>query len=186
MPNIQTVREHIAWSYANLARAHTALADGSTSYQQKDHIVRSRLFKGLCSGRMSIRSLYDDERLKLSMPRCCVYCGRTGALSLDHLIPRYAGGGDAADNLVSACRRCNSAKGARDMIVWHVERKTFPSLMLLRRYLKLVADYCEKADVMDQSLVEIEALQMPFALAALPHNFPPLSELRFWVPAEAE
>jgi hypothetical protein len=27
-PKIHTVREHVAWSYANLARAHAALDDG--------------------------------------------------------------------------------------------------------------------------------------------------------------
>ena len=181
MPKITTVHEHISWSYANLARAHTALEDGATSYSRKDHIVRNRLFSGLRDGRMTIRSLYDDERLKLLMPRCCVYCGRTVELSLDHLIPRYAGGADASDNLVTACRRCNSAKGARDMLVWHFERETFPSLMLLRRYLKLVADYCAKAGLAERTMVEIAGLPLPFALSALPYRYPPLSELRLWV-----
>jgi hypothetical protein len=64
MPAIQTVREQIAWSYANLARAHAALMDGSDHYTRNHHIIRSRLFSGLLSGRMSIGSLYDDERLR--------------------------------------------------------------------------------------------------------------------------
>ena len=90
-PAIQTVREHIAWSYANLARAHAALKDGRTRYVQLDHIIRSRLFAGLRSGRMSIGSLFDDERDKALADRACIYCGGTERLTLDHLIPPHPG-----------------------------------------------------------------------------------------------
>lgn len=48
----------------------------------------------------------------------CVYCGQgieEGAtLTLDHLTPHSLGGSNAADNLVTACRRCNAARGTRD------------------------------------------------------------------------
>jgi 5-methylcytosine-specific restriction endonuclease McrA len=43
----------------------------------------------------------------------CVYCGAPdGPLGLDHLKPRVLGGSHAVENLVTACRRCNSARGA--------------------------------------------------------------------------
>lgn len=53
----------------------------------------------------------------------CVYCGRTaeesGAhLQLDHLTPRSAGGEDAPENLVTACRRCNSARQDLSLAEW--------------------------------------------------------------------
>ena len=51
-------------------------------------MVRNKLYHGLLSGTMSMRSLYDDERLKMTMPQACYYCGSTVALSVDHLIPR--------------------------------------------------------------------------------------------------
>ena len=43
---------------------------------------------------------------------CCVYCGDDNrkTLTLDHVIPQSKGGKDAWDNLVTACRRCNSEK----------------------------------------------------------------------------
>lgn len=48
----------------------------------------------------------------------CCYCGEgveDGAkLTLDHLTPHSAGGSNAADNLVTACHRCNSSRGNRD------------------------------------------------------------------------
>ncbi len=44
----------------------------------------------------------------------CQYCGRHSAhLTLDHVVPRYRGGGSAWENLVSACPQCNRRKGSR-------------------------------------------------------------------------
>ena len=49
----------------------------------------------------------------------CLYCGtdlRQAApadVTLDHLLPRSAGGSNEATNLVTACRSCNSSRGAK-------------------------------------------------------------------------
>lgn len=51
----------------------------------------------------------------------CYYCGwkqapvvRPGeGLAIDHVVPRCKGGGDEIENLVPACRSCNSIKGKR-------------------------------------------------------------------------
>lgn len=40
----------------------------------------------------------------------CVYCGRRAGC-LDHIVPVELGGPDDIDNLVAACRPCNSSKG---------------------------------------------------------------------------
>lgn len=46
----------------------------------------------------------------------CAYCGRDlkGAapaeVNLDHLLPRVAGGGNEATNLITACRSCNCSR----------------------------------------------------------------------------
>lgn len=42
----------------------------------------------------------------------CQYCGAT-AENIDHVIPRSKGGPHAWDNVVAACRRCNTAKRDR-------------------------------------------------------------------------
>lgn len=47
----------------------------------------------------------DDHR--------CVYCGKGGPLCLDHLIPVIRGGSGTPENLVAACKRCNSGKAGR-------------------------------------------------------------------------
>jgi 5-methylcytosine-specific restriction endonuclease McrA len=46
----------------------------------------------------------DDHR--------CQYCGRS-AESIDHVVPRSRGGAHSWDNVVAACRRCNTNKRDR-------------------------------------------------------------------------
>jgi len=44
----------------------------------------------------------------------CMYCGRTNRdLELEHIIPRSRGGPSTWENLVAACRDCNSKKDNR-------------------------------------------------------------------------
>lgn len=49
----------------------------------------------------------------------CQYCGkRGGALECDHVIPAWMGGQAVPENLVTACRPCNRAKGGRTPEQW--------------------------------------------------------------------
>ena len=41
----------------------------------------------------------------------CQYCGTRKDLTLDHVIPRSKGGKSTWNNLVTACKRCNTRKG---------------------------------------------------------------------------
>lgn len=46
----------------------------------------------------------------------CAYCGEVGAfdaLSYDHVVPRAQGGRTVWENVVTACKPCNSKKGDR-------------------------------------------------------------------------
>ena len=43
----------------------------------------------------------------------CHICGRAGANSVDHLVPRAHGGSDDPANLAAAHKSCNEARGAR-------------------------------------------------------------------------
>jgi len=178
---IITVRQHIAWSYANLARADKALQDGAEKYEMIHHMIRAKLNKGLREQTMSMASLYQDERLKMTLPQACYYCGSTTKLSVDHLIPRIKGGADESDNLIWACRSCNSSKRDRDMLKWMIDKNSFPSILLLRRYLKIVMRYCESNEILDLELAEALKQDLPFDLSILPQNYPPLKELKLWV-----
>lgn len=43
----------------------------------------------------------------------CQYCGGTGQLTLDHIMPQSRGGEKTWDNLVAACKPCNNRKADR-------------------------------------------------------------------------
>jgi 5-methylcytosine-specific restriction endonuclease McrA len=42
----------------------------------------------------------------------CQYCGSTGHLTLDHVVPRSRGGESSWDNVVASCAPCNVRKGS--------------------------------------------------------------------------
>jgi 5-methylcytosine-specific restriction endonuclease McrA len=56
----------------------------------------------------------------------CQYCGRTGTLTIDHVIPKSRGGGDSWDNLVASCVRCNHKKGDLSLEEAGMELKSRP------------------------------------------------------------
>lgn len=163
-----TVRELFAIAYGNLAMAHYAVDRGHEKYSQTGYMIRARLTKGLRAGTMSIGSMLDDERRKLTGARACSYCGSEDRLTLDHLIPRHLAGPDTGDNLVLACRACNSSKGSKDVLVWHNERGIFPPLMVLRRYLKIAVALCEDANVLDAPVDSPELAAIPIRFDAIP------------------
>ena len=178
----ETVREQIVRCYANLARAHAALGRGDHAYRRIDHMIRAKLERRLLDGTMQMRSLYDDERIKMTAAQACYYCGDAENLCADHLIPKMRGGPDASDNLVWACRSCNSSKGARDLLQWMAAKRQFPPLLLLRRYVKIVAQYCEAHGLLDLPLDGLDdAPPMPFDVRWLPTSYPPLDRLTLWV-----
>ncbi|MDW7670588.1 MAG: HNH endonuclease [Bacillota bacterium] len=172
-----TIREYMYWVYANLTMAHAAIKNGHCEYERTDFMVRSRLLKGLREGTMSITSLYDDEKLKISVTVCC-YCGADTKLTLDHLVSRKAGGKDSGDNIVHACKTCNSSKGSKDLIEWKLNNDEFPPILTLRRYLKIAIEYLKENDYLDRPFTDLQNLPIPFRLELLPYTFPQPSELR--------
>ena len=51
----------------------------------------------------------------------CFYCGSIGNLSLDHIVPQATQLNHSWDNLITACRSCNSSKGDRTL-AWFIAR----------------------------------------------------------------
>jgi hypothetical protein len=54
----------------------------------------------------------------------CSYCGHTAPWpgTLDHIVPRSAGGSSTAENLAGACPRDNELKGTLDLLVFMLVR----------------------------------------------------------------
>jgi hypothetical protein len=147
---VTTVRQLIYWEYAKLI----AKAAG---FEENYGFIVSR-YKKLTSGQMSWSSSVRDHEKELEKGMVCVYCGATGGLSTDHIIPvsragvdpRVAALLDSADNCVCACKRCNSSKGDRDVFEWYGSERTkeIPKLVL-SKFLKLTYRLHETQGTLD-------------------------------------
>lgn len=169
---ILSVRELIYYSYANLAMAHSAVEKNQEKYGTINFIIRAKLFKGLKEGTMNMRTIFDDEKIKIQTGQFCNYCGSNENLALDHIFPQKFGGKDDAENLVYACKTCNSSKGKKDLIEWMIFKNIFLPLMIIRRYLKLTFNYCTKHGLIDKQISELNGMDLPFKIELLPTNFP--------------
>ena len=197
----KTIGESLYWSYANLAMAFASARHEEPDYQQRDFIVRNKIYHGLSRGTLQIGSLIIDEKEKLATSGLCCYCASDVDLTLDHLIPQFKGGPHSADNLVVACRSCNSSKRALDLLEWMAKRDVFPPLGLLRRYLKFAIRYCIENGLMDKPLETPNGLKdrvptlfdtldasetaendvipttCPFAIHLIPYDYPEPGDL---------
>ena len=176
----EVMQEHFAYNYGRLRIALEAVRRGKPKYEKLDYMSQARFRREFLAGTTEIPSFYEDERAKLDHNNSCSYCGRTTRLDLDHLIPRLKGGTDTADNLIYACRSCNSSKGPKDMVLWLTGKKRFPALLVLRRYLKLAAQWCETHDTMITPWIRADDQILPFDKRALRVTWPQPPELRLW------
>ena len=68
---------------------------------------------------------------------CCAYCGATGDLTMDHVIPLSRGGTNGLRNVIPACASCNTSKGAKDMLEWYKAKSFFSidRLAIIERFI---------------------------------------------------
>jgi hypothetical protein len=62
--------------------------------------------------------------IKESFDYKCAYCGSREELTLDHVVPKCAGGLDETRNLVSCCFECNKSKSQENWKSWY-KRQSF-------------------------------------------------------------
>jgi len=68
----------------------------------------------------------------------CQYCGlRSRELTIDHVVPRWAGGPHTWDNLVACCRKCNLKKGDKTPTQAHMKLARKPKRPHFVPYLSL-------------------------------------------------
>lgn len=152
--------------------AHMAIEKKYEKYGMINYMIRAKLFKGLKDGTMNMRTIFDDEKIKIQTGKICNYCGSSDKLALDHIFPQKLGGKDDAENLIFACKSCNSSKGKKDLIQWMNFRGEFLPLMIIRRYLKLTFNYCLENQLIDKNIEELKDLELTFKIELLPTLFP--------------
>ncbi|MBK8514881.1 MAG: HNH endonuclease [Saprospiraceae bacterium] len=177
-PKYTNLKELIYWSYSNLAMAHAGIERQHLKYGTFHYIIRAKLFKGLKDGTMNMKSIFDDEKIKLMTGQVCNYCGSTENLTLDHIIPKYKGGTDNAENLIYACTSCNSSKGKKDLMEWMQKINEYLPLMVIRRYLKLVYYHADQHDILSFTLTELAEIKIPYKPEYIPVSYPQPGLLR--------
>lgn len=89
------------------------------------HIAAPRIIRLLSYDRLPKNSIKFNRRNIFARDNNkCQYCGRKFAsseLSLDHIVPRSAGGKATWDNIVCACLKCNVKKGGRTPAQAHMK-----------------------------------------------------------------
>jgi hypothetical protein len=178
-PELTTVGDLLYWSYANLGMAEKAVYDGAAEYQQLHFIIRNKLWSGFRKGTMQVGSPVKDLRSKVRNAGHCAYCGSEDHVSMDHVVPKARGGRESGDNILFACRSCNSSRRDRDMIEWYVSRDRFPPLFVLRMYLKEAIRYFQENQLMGRPLTD--PIESPFVLHLIPTEFPPPAQLAYRV-----
>ena len=80
---------------------------------------RERIRKARQAGNGAFTVLPRDWRRMLHRYRnACAYCGRSGVLTREHVIPIARGGRHSIGNLLPACRGCNFGKNRKLLIEW--------------------------------------------------------------------
>ncbi len=181
-PRIETIADLVYYSYANLAMAHAAVEKGQKKYNSLSYIIKAKVFRELKEGTIKIRTLFDDEKIKLQTGKVCNYCGSKNNLSMDHIFPKMLGGSDDAENLILACNACNSSKGKKDLLEWmYYKGDQFLPLLIIRRYLKLVYNYCAENNLLYRKISELKGLKLPFRIDLIPFDYPDPDELILYI-----
>lgn len=60
----------------------------------------------------------------------CAYCDCNGSMTWDHIVPLKSSGSHSIENLVPACRSCNSSKNAAELITWYKSKSFFTQAAL--------------------------------------------------------
>ena len=180
---LTTVEDHIFWSYALLSVSRQIMKDRQNG--KPDRLLEGRrkwanieMVKYQRQIR-NISTLDRDDRLAQDGLKVCAHCGTTAPkFQWDHLIPRSKLPAEyVAFNQVRSCPRCNVSRGNNDLMLWHRLNQTFPSLGVLRRYLKLCYFYAEQRKCLDSPACEAAEIVLPFDPRLLPRTFPAVEDL---------
>jgi len=143
---IRTLRDLLYWQYAKI------IADSAGVGKRQWAFVMDR-FKKLQSGAIAWDSIREYVKERDDFHRC-LYCGRAGDLTLDHLLPRAFHGPEDEKNAAWVCRSCNASKGARRLYEYWTSKgglraaKYDVPRLAEGKYLKLLFELFDEAGVL--------------------------------------
>jgi hypothetical protein len=145
---VKTIWEEIYYEYAKLI--------SRSAYKKIVYPFVADRFKKLRDGQITISGTIREWEREQELPRECVFCGSRENLSTDHLIPKNRGGDDSSDNLVQACKTCNSSRGDKGVFEWlGLKEKDRLHRLVAGKYLKELLKVHEQAKTIDISIAQL-------------------------------
>lgn len=97
------------------------------------HREKSKRRKAANRGQTPVQVTVVAIRARFALfGNCCAYCGISGDMQIEHVVPISRGGAHDAMNIVPACQSCNYSKLADDMEEWYRSQDFFsPSRLAL-------------------------------------------------------
>ncbi|MBK5254375.1 MAG: HNH endonuclease [Peptostreptococcaceae bacterium] len=81
---------------------------------QSEEVRRTRIKGGICN------FTYKDWNKCISyFDNKCAYCGKELKLEKEHFVPVANSGDYTKNNIIPACRHCNSSKGSKSFFKWY-------------------------------------------------------------------
>lgn len=153
-----TVRGLILWEYAKLvADAAIEKREGIAAAKRAGAAYWggvTKTFRRLYVGELVPSEIVRENQLLVEGGQVCAYCGATGRLEWEHIVPRSRNGPESIDNMVLSCGPCNRAKADRNPVEWFgdrdMDRKHIPRLVM-GKLLKLLLREHARLGTLDAS-----------------------------------
>jgi hypothetical protein len=148
---VKTIHDEVLFEYAKLISR-------SAFNKLEWGFITSTFFK-LKKGDLKISDTIREWEAEQELPKHCVFCGSVENLSTDHLIPKNRGGDNSADNLVLACKSCNSSRGDKGVFEWlGLKRKDNLHRLVAGKYLKQLLKIHEEQGTLNISRSDLTTL----------------------------
>jgi 5-methylcytosine-specific restriction endonuclease McrA len=90
------------------------------------HRQKSKRRKALERGSIGLHVKGKQVKARFAQfGHCCAYCGVTGDLHIEHVVPISFGGTHVLSNIVPACKSCNFSKRDKDAESWYRQQPFF-------------------------------------------------------------
>lgn len=87
---------------------------------------------------------YSKANVFLRDKYICQYCGKKlehAECTIDHIVPRVKGGKTKWNNVATSCKRCNNAKGDKDLRDCGMKLKSKPQSPSVSEFLRMKSNY---------------------------------------------
>ena len=106
------------WSNANPEKRKAVASAWSDANPEKRRQYKHRR-RAAKRSLLSTLTVAQWEDIKQHFDNACCYCGKKELLHQEHFLALSKGGEYSHDNILPACRSCNSSKGSKNFLDWY-------------------------------------------------------------------